>query len=79
MDSVNQKCLEQILCKLTAIIQLSEGENVKELCKLVDAAIEVSAQLSATTGECVDEDGDDEPEEVDDDEFGELEFCIKSQ
>lgn len=32
---------------LTKLIQLSEFENIKDLCKLVDKANEVSAQLLA--------------------------------
>lgn len=47
INNVNKECLEKILIHLTKLIQLSEFENIKDLCKLVDKANEVSAQLLA--------------------------------
>ena len=47
MDSVNKQCLEKVLIHIAKLIQLSEFENIKDLCKLIDKANEVSAQLLA--------------------------------
>lgn len=47
MDNVNKQCMEKILMHLTKLIQLSEFENIKDLCKLIDKVNEVSAQLLA--------------------------------
>lgn len=43
----NQRCLENILSHLTKLICLSEGENIKDLYKLIDMSTSVSAQLFA--------------------------------
>lgn len=50
MNQINRKCMENILTKLTYLIQLSEGENIKYLSKLVDMSTSVSAQLLAMDG-----------------------------
>ena len=42
--------MENILTKLTYLIQLSEGENIKYLSKLVDMSTSVSAMLLAMDG-----------------------------
>lgn len=43
----NQRCLEKILSHLAKLICLSEGENIKDLYKLIDMSTSVSAQLLA--------------------------------
>lgn len=50
MNQMNRKCMENILTKLTYLIQLSEGENIKYLSKLVDMSTSVSAMLLAMDG-----------------------------
>ena len=50
MNQINRKCMENILAKLTYLIQLSEGENIKYLSKLVDMSTSVSAMLLAMDG-----------------------------
>ena len=50
MNQINRKCMENILTKLTYLIQLSEGENIKYLSKLVDMSTSVSAMLLAMDG-----------------------------
>ena len=58
--SVNQRCLEDILCHLTKMIVLTEHDEIDDLKKLVKMSTSVSAQLLGVTqkenGECVDED-----------------------
>lgn len=43
--SVNQKCLENVLCHLTKLIVLTEPGETDELKKLVKMSTSVSAQL----------------------------------
>lgn len=45
---MNQECLEKILSHLTKLICITEFENMKDLQKLVDMAMSVSAQLNVT-------------------------------
>lgn len=43
--SVNQKCMENVLCHLTKLIVLTEPGETDELRKLVKLSASVSAQL----------------------------------
>ena len=58
--SVNQKCLENILCHLTKMVVLTEHDEIDDLKKLVKMSTSVSAQLLGVTqkenGEYIDED-----------------------
>ncbi len=58
--SVNQRCLENILCHLTKMVVLTEHDEIDDLKQLVKMSTSVSAQLLGVTqkenGECVDED-----------------------
>ena len=58
--SVNQRCLENILCHLTKMVVLTEHDEIDDLKQLVKMSTSVSSQLLGVTqkenGECVDED-----------------------
>ncbi len=58
--TVNQKCLENILCHLTKMVVLTEHDEIDDLKKLVKMSTSVSAQLLGVTqkenGEYIDED-----------------------
>lgn len=58
MNQINRKCMENILTKLTYLIQLSEGEDIKYLSKLVDMSTSVSAMLLAMDGFVDEESGE---------------------
>lgn len=62
--NVNKQCLEKILTHLTKLINLTEFENIKDLNKLVNMAISVSAQLLSTTEDIEEEIELDEDEEL---------------
>lgn len=47
--SVNQKCLENILCHLTKMVILTEHDEIDELKQLVKMSTSVSAQLLGVT------------------------------
>lgn len=47
--SVNQKCLENILCHLTKMIVLTEHDEIDDLKQLVKMSTSVSAQLLGVT------------------------------
>lgn len=47
--SVNQKCLENILCHLTKMIILTEHDEIDNLKQLVKMSTSVSAQLLGVT------------------------------
>lgn len=47
--SVNQKCLENILCHLTKMVVLTEHDEIDDLKKLVKMSTSVSAQLLGVT------------------------------
>lgn len=44
-DVVEIKCLEKVMQYITKLIQLHECEDIKDLIKLTDCALSVSAQL----------------------------------
>lgn len=47
--SVNQKCLENILCHLTKMVVLTEHDEIDDLKQLVKMSTSVSAQLLGVT------------------------------
>ena len=47
--SVNQKCLENILCHLTKMVVLTEHDEIDDLKKLIKMSTSVSAQLLGVT------------------------------
>lgn len=47
--SVNQKCLENILCHLTKMVILTEHDEIDDLKQLVKMSTSVSAQLLGVT------------------------------
>ena len=47
--SVNQKCLENILCHLTKMVVLTEHDEIDYLKQLVKMSTSVSAQLLGVT------------------------------
>lgn len=47
--SVNQKCLENILCYLTKMVILTEHDEIDDLKQLVKMSTSVSAQLLGVT------------------------------
>lgn len=47
--SVNQKCLENILCHLTKMVILTEHDEIDDLKQFVKMSISVSAQLLGVT------------------------------
>ena len=49
MKSVNQKCLENILCHLTKMIILTEHDEIDNLKQLIKMSTSVSAQLLGVT------------------------------
>lgn len=49
MKSVNQKCLENILCHLTKMIILTEHDEIDNLKQLVKMSTSASAQLLGVT------------------------------
>lgn len=58
--SVNQKCLENILCHLTKMVVLTEHDEIDDLKKLVKMSTSVSAQLLGVTRQEVNIDGKDD-------------------
>lgn len=49
MKSVNQKCLENILCHLTKMIILTEHDEIDNLKQLIKMSTSVSVQLLGVT------------------------------
>ena len=47
--SVNQKCLENILCHLTKMVVLTEHDEIDDLKQLVKMSTSVSAQILGVT------------------------------
>lgn len=58
--SVNQKCLENILCHLTKMVVLTEHDEIDDLKKLVKMSTSVSAQLLGVTRQEVNTDSEDD-------------------
>lgn len=48
-QSVNQKCLENILCHLTKMVALTEHDEIDDLKQLVKMSTSISAQLLGVT------------------------------
>lgn len=58
--SVNQKCLENILCHLTKMVALTEHDEIDDLKQLVKISTSVSAQLLGVTRQEVNTDSEDD-------------------
>lgn len=58
--SVNQKCLENILCHLTKMVALTEHDEIDDLKQLVKMSTSVSAQLLGVTRQEGNTDSEDE-------------------
>lgn len=58
--SVNQKCLEDILCHLTKMVVLTEHDEIDDLKKLIKMSTSVSAQLLGVTKQKGNTDSEDD-------------------
>lgn len=56
--SVNQRCLEDILCHLTKMVVLTEHDEIDDLKKLIKMSTSVSAQLLGVTRQEGNDDGE---------------------